>query len=618
MEMTGGLFFGSLLGYALLLMAALPGLKAGKAVLSAACAMLFVAYYGVIVCGAMVPVAYGLMYGGLAALAVCIVLAALNRRRLRQRLLSPVFWLFAAGCVLAVALCRGTILSSHDDFSYWARAVKELYTFDTFYIHENSTMFHTDYFPMLAALQYSVVRVFGWQEAFLGYVPFALVAASMAAVSECVERRWLKAALFVLLMYGFGVFGFTPYLLRSDGAMLSVFTAGLLCLLFRRDHSPAELWPVAASAAILTGFKIYSGLMFAVVLALALLVEWLRADKGLRRPLRRAFLLSAVLIVLLQLSWSVVYHLAGTPDAGLAVLLSGNPRSGQLLHSFTPEKLQLFRQLATDTFAAYGGSTLPWGWLLLLLPLALCLWLLPEKRRAVLRLLLWLVVMTVIYWVGLFGSYLVQAETAPSAVVYLSTVATPCVLCGLFLAALLWDQMESIACGGLLCAMLAGLMLLLPPAQWLSAYCYSGYVSSAVQMARAFWEDEVAEQRLPEDKGKKAMLVDCSWEGSNIRSSSKITHVYAYYGLPLRVTVLQLPYGEYDVLETMESWDLQGDLLSHGYQVAAFRVEDELYWEELCSLLNLDTEMPSTGLYDVTLDEDGLPVLTSREWEEEE
>ena len=47
-------------------------------------------------------------------------------------------------------------------------------------------------------------------------------------------------------------------------------------------------------------------------------------------------------------------------------------------------------------------------------------------------------------------------------------------------------------------------------------------------------------------------------------------------------------------------------------------MEDELYWEELCSLLNLDTEMPSTGLYDVTLDEDGLPVLTSREWEEEE
>ena len=614
MEITGGLFFLSLLGYALLLMALLPGLKAGKAIFSSVCGMLFIAYYGVIVCGAMVAAAYGLIFGGLAALAVCAMLAALNWQQLRQRLLSPSLWLFTAACLLAVALCRGTVLTSHDDFSYWARAVKELYTFDTFYIHENATMFHTDYIPMLAALQYSVVRVFGWQEAYLVYVPFAVVLSSMAAVSECVQRKWLRAALFVLLLYGFGVFGFGPYLLRADGPMLSAFTAGLLCLLYRQDDS--DLCLSVAAAAVLVGFKIYSGLMFAVVLVLAMLAEWLGREKALRRPLRRAFLISAALVALFQVSWSVVYHLAGNPGAGLAVLLSGNPRSGQLFHSFTPENLRLFRQLATGTFTVYGGSKLPWVWLMLLLPGALCLWRMPEKRRAVLWLLVWLVVMTVIYWAGLFGSYLVQSETAPSAVVYLSTVAAPCALCGLFLAVTLWDRRPSIAYGELLCAMLAGMMLLLSPSDWLSSYSTANATSPAVQMARVFWQEEVEDQLLPEDKGKKALLIDCSWDAANIRSSSEITHVYAYYGLPLRVMVLQLPYGQYDVLETMDTWDLRDTLLTQGIQVVALRVEDELYWDELCGLLDLDWDMPATGLYDVVLDEDGTPVLTGRGQEE--
>lgn len=71
------------------------------------------------------------------------------------------------------------------------------------------------------------------------------------------------------------------------------------------------------------------------------------------------------------------------------------------------------------------------------------------------------------------------------------------------------------------------------------------------------------------------------------------------------------------LLEGMPDWDLQGDLLAGGYQLAAFRVEDDLYWEELCSLLDLDSDLPSIGLYDITVDEDGLPVLHSRSEEEE-
>lgn len=619
MDWISGLFFLSVLGYGIGLMALVPKLSAGKAVFCGACAMLFVAYYGVIICGLMAETAYLLMAGGLTALAAAIIHQfASPRSGLGKRLLSPTLLVMAVLFALAIPLCRGTVLTSHDDFSFWARSVKELYSFDTFYIHENATMYHTDYIPLLTALEYCVVRVFGWKEAYLGYVPFALVVSSMAALSECVERKWLKAPLMALLLYGFGACGFTPYLLRADGPMLAVFAAGLGCLMLRREDSLSGLLPTLCAAAVLTGFKIYSGLMFAAILAAALLVEWLRTDKAGRKALRRAFLISLGLIVLLQVSWSVRYHLASDPQAGLGALLSGNPRSAQLLGSFTAENMASFRELIGDTFAAYAQSNLPWVWLFLLLPAGLCLWLLPAQRRRVIRLLVWLLVMNVVYWIGLFASYLVQSETAAVAVNYLSTAAGPCLLCGLLLAALALDRAPTAASIALMCASLAGTVLLLSPVDWVQSYRASDEPNTGVRMASTFWQEEVAEELLPTDADKRVVVFDCSWDASEIRSPSMKTHVYGYYALPLRVaSVYQLTYGDYSMLEEMADWNLQDDLLAGGYQLAAFRVEDDLYWEELCSLLDLDSELPSIGLYDITVDEDGLPVLHSRSDEEE-
>lgn len=604
MDWISGLFFLSVLGYGLGLMALVPRLSAGKAVFCGACGMLFVAYYGVIICGLMAETAYLLMACGLTALIAAIIhLFASPHSGLGKRLLSPALLVMAVLFALAVPLSRGTVLTSHDDFSFWARSVKELYSFDTFYIHENATMYHTDYIPLLTALEYCVVRVFGWKEAYLGYVPFALVVSSMAALSECVERKWLKAPLMALLLYGFGACGFKPYLLRADGPILAVFAAGLGCLMLRREDSAAGLLPTLCAAAVLTGFKIYSGLMFAAILAAALLVEWLRTDKAGRRPLRLVFWISLGLIVLLQVSWSVRYHLASDPQSGLGALLSGNPRSAQLLDSFTAENMASFRELVSNTFAAYAQSSLPWVWLFLLLPAGLCLWLLA---------------MNVVYWIGLFASYLVQSETAAAAVNYLSTAAGPCLLCGLLLAALALDRAPQAASIALMCASLAGTTLLYSPVDWVQSYRASDEPSTGVRMARTFWQEEVSEELLPADAGKRVVLFDCSWDASEIRSSSMKTHVYGYYALPLRVAaVYQLPYGDYSMLEEMADWDLQGDLLAGGYQLAAFRVEDDLYWEELCSLLDLDSDLPSTGLYDITVDEDGLPVLYSRSEEEE-
>ena len=93
--MTDGWYFASLLGWALAWMALVRPLRLGQALLCAVCGMLLTAYLGVIVLPLRQVTAYFLMAGGLAALAVGLVLLLLDKRQLRQRVLRPslLIWL---------------------------------------------------------------------------------------------------------------------------------------------------------------------------------------------------------------------------------------------------------------------------------------------------------------------------------------------------------------------------------------------------------------------------------------------------------------------------------------------------------------------------------------------
>ena len=191
--MTDGWYFASLLGWALLWMALIRPLKLGQALLCAVCGMLLTAYIGVIVLPLRQAAAWLLMAGGLAALAAGVLLLLMNRRQLRQRVLRPsllVWLLLCAACLWAL---NGVRIEDHDSYSYWMRIVRELYTDGRFPIHMDTNMSHTDYFPMLAALQYCVVQVFGWQDAGLLMVIATIILASCLAVGDLLEGTWHMA-----------------------------------------------------------------------------------------------------------------------------------------------------------------------------------------------------------------------------------------------------------------------------------------------------------------------------------------------------------------------------------------------------------------------------------------
>lgn len=625
MEWKGILFFFSVMGYAMLFLMALPKLKMGQALLCAVCSMLFAAYYGVIIAGWMAPVAYLLMFGGLAGLLAGLVCGVINRRNLRARLCSPGLLVFGLLLVYLLYGAQGICIQDHDAMSYWARAVKELYTFDRFYIHGDATMFHRDYIPLLASLQYCVVRVFGWQDAYLSFVTAACIAASVAAVAESFHKRWSAVAVAVLLVYAYRLYGFGLYDLRADGPMLMVFTAGVVCLLDRRDDSFSSLCPVLLCSAVLTGFKIYSGLMFAIVLVAGLVMEWISAahQKRPARTLAMVTALSAVLIIALQLSWSILYNYtsamavaqetaaiaayrgeaAGSVGASVSLgrLLSGNPRTSRLMHSFTPENIETFLRLAGQTVSMYASSKLVWTGLFLLPVIILALGATHEKRMLAIKMILLLLAAALIYLMGLFGSYFVQSETSGAATVYLATASTPLVIAAVYLMARMGCAHARTLPAVLLAAMAGGMMLLTPP-DCLVPKTEKDEFAFESALAVDYYENEINGLLTEADAGKRALLIDSSYQATLVNGDSGKTHAYAYFGLPVRVLEpVYYVYGDYTQLETFDAEWLRQRLIDGRCELLMVRVEDFLYWEEISDALGLYGENDSSiGVYDVT------------------
>ncbi len=630
----GVLFFFAVLGYAMLLMLALPRIKAGHALLSSVCGMLFAAYYGVIIAEWMIPVAFVLMYGGLAGLAAGCICAALNVRCLRSRLFSPGMVAFVLLCAYAVWDAHTFLIKDHDDLSFWARVIRELYTFDRFHIHSGSTMFHMDYIPLHAALQYSVVRVFGWQDAYCTYVTAACIASSAAAMAESFRKRWVAAVMSVLFLFALKLYGFGIGALRADGSMLTVFTAGVLCLISREDDSWASVLPSLMCCAVLTGFKIYSGLMYAAVIVIGMAAEWISAARH-KRPCRiwaAAAVLSVVLIIAMQVSWSIKYNYASAlaemerTGAETAVpvgeLLSGNPRTAALMRSFTPEKIEKFLQLAGQTMQLYVFSKLIWTWLFLIPVIVLGVISSREKRAAAVKAFLLVLLAAVIYLMGLFASYFVQSETSGAAMHYLSTASAPLLISALFLTVWLGQENARAAAAVLTALMAGGMSLLCPPAELIPDMEMDEYqIESA--LAVDFYEYEIDGLLTEEDYGKRALLIENSYQATEVSSRSGKTHAYAYFGLPVRVLEpIYYVYGDYTQLdETFDAEKLRQQIIDSRCELLMLRVEDFLYWEAICDALELYGDYDDCiGVYDVIYEDGELSFAfrlpPDEEWEE--
>lgn len=638
--MTDGWYFASLLGWALLWMALIRPLKLGQALLCAVCGMLLTAYIGVIVLPLRQATAFLLMAGGLAALAAGLALLLFNRRQLRQRVLRPnllVWLLLCAGCLLALKDVR---ITDHDSYSYWMRIVRELYTDGRFPIHMDANMGHSDYFPLLASLQYCVVRVFGWQDAGLLMVIASAILASCMAVGDLLEGKWLPALTGAVLAYLFSTFGLTIFSTRGDGPMAALLTAGLLSLFFRRDDRPASWLPSLCAAAVLTGMKIYSGLLFALVIGASMLFSIPGVKKSGRpvRALRWMSWLAVLLPVIVHFSWSILYHyhsqlayeqaelakaaygltpaVTSVSAPSLASLLGGNPRTGELMGSLSSDLWERLQPLVAQFGDSLWHSDYPWLLVGAGLAIVLAAFQPRARRRRTLGALLALAVAALCYTVGLIAGFVVQEEIAAVALNYMNTALTPVLMLFVFLLIRLlagqdeaWRFPAQLPARWAVAAILPLMLLIQPPEVFTGQLPLQNDDGIFRPFALEYYEEELGGFPFEEYANRHALLIDCSYSAAEIKSTSGKTHIYQYYALPMRMHIVQYPVEDYDRLGELTTENLYRLLRENRCDFLFLRIDDYLYWDQIDEALGLEEQCDwpePVGVYAVSYEGDEI------------
>ncbi|MEG2604185.1 MAG: hypothetical protein RSB91_04580 [Clostridia bacterium] len=592
----GFLFFLALLGYALLIKVILPKIKMGSALLCAYMGLLGGAYLFVLALGLYRAAAFALMYAGLALVPLCAGYLLLVRKLRVRELLTPGLCLYALLSLFVVVLLRNATPWEHDSYSFWARAAKELYTFDRFYVNAESSMPHADYNPMLACLQYVLTRAFGWRESYLFYVPAAALILPFCALSEQLKKHALPLSLafFALfaLLYNATSITYTFAYLGTEGP-LAVLFACLVLLWFTREADPPSattLLPLYLGAFVLPAFKLYSGLLFALVLLTLPAARLLKGrGQAARRGWRKAWTPCVVMLgltFLMQFSWSAIYHyhsalalaqeqldiaayLSGNAQAARAevafspsMLFAGNPRNAGLADSFAEnlsQALSLTKEaLRTLLATTLDGFPVSFAGLMALIALAAVVLgsLLPkEQSKPLTASLVALTGCSTLYLLGIFGTFAVQPQTFTSLLRYAGVISNMLILSVLFFIARAISEGNRSALR--LFAACCACVLVSVSAE----YQYNVYVfRSAMEYDSAIYAkqaiSEVTPDALSRVQADERLLV-CDGVYSE-RYTSGTANCYQYYLLPNRSKIL-LMGGSNTALDptllTKESWD---------------------------------------------------------------
>ncbi|MBP3650624.1 MAG: hypothetical protein J6K73_12680 [Clostridia bacterium] len=626
----GCLYFISILGWALLLMLLLPKLRIGHALLCSVCAMLFFSFYLVIALEIMAPAAYLLIYGGLCAFLIGAAAICANWRNLRARMSLLPLAAYLLGSLACVLLTRNAVVSYHDDMSYWMRIVKELYLYERFPIHANSTMYHSDYIPLLASHQYCLMRAFGWKDAYALYVTFTIMLTGITALMESVKKRSSQLLLFPLLLLAAPCVSFSYFSVRSDLFMGFLFGAGVICFFTRENDDFVSLLPSFCAAAVLTGFKIYSGLMFAVVLAASMIISALAKKKNeKKRVILTVGILSLLFAVMLHFTWSALYNyhtimasyeaaalraeytgaefMVSPPDITLSLLIKGNPRNQDFATALSQDSLQAVGLLIKDTFARYFQSTLP----LVLVVLILCFvlaFLAGEHKKRYAAMLATVLAGYIIYALGLFATYFVQAETAPASNTYLATSSLPILMAAAWMISTMLFRKDGFVIGKRVFAagVLVLMMILCTPERLANTIHIETEPVAEAAMAEEFYTDIISDQLYETDVDKRALVIDCSYEAAEFSGKSGKTHAYQFYALPMRTTVKIWPVEDYSNIDQASRDYLISVIEENRCELLILRIDDEVYWYTLMEELVLEGENDSSiGVYDIIRDEDG-------------
>ena len=260
----------------------------------------------------------------LAGLALLASVYLYNKRKIPAgNLYSPALIVYGIFCVLIVLNCKGAWFARWDEYSHWGLAVRDMFYFDSFAKHVNTTVMLPRYVPFSTLMEYFFVfanGVFSEELVYAAYQGAMLSALIIICVVGRKKRSYLVPAVAIMLFLPIIFFGDVYNCIYVD-PMLAVFMAYVLICYYTEELKGFNLLRILGGLFALTLTKdmgmVIAGLLTAIMVADRLYQSLRQKKKVIRNLLCPCA--CALFVIGIYFSWQVYMSIpAKMPETGTA------------------------------------------------------------------------------------------------------------------------------------------------------------------------------------------------------------------------------------------------------------------------------------------------------------
>lgn len=610
-----------------------PNMQTGNSLVGSSLLMLSASYLTVIIMGSYVFFPHAIIWGGCLT---CILFIAYSFAKKRNVFMDRTLLLWSIVCLILCILLGKGVFMAHDNYSFWGRAVRELYLFEDFYINANSNMAHTDYNPIIASLQYCVVKVTGWRNASLFYVIISIVSAIIVSLSQFINKLKQNFGLQILFVFTCLILlptihsTFATSFLGAD-SMLALFPLwGTLIYYRQQEDTQGTRFLLILLSFVLPAIKLYSGMLFLCCIIVSISISAFRNKKNHAKW----WILPALMLffaLFMQLSWSYKYNyhtdlqqaqcsaeqsnwLNNTPSAetvdipfSFSYFIKGNPRNEEIKEVVTDDSLSetgsiIKKGIQSILCSPMYSSQLTESTLILLV--FLLFWALYILNKTITQRFMeysTLLLSGAIYFIGILITYLVQPATLTGTTRYFGVIVVTWVF---YVILLLFE--ESVTSNK------AKILLILTLAFFVSNVniynSIQAYVASDSQepiVARDM-KDNLNDIIIPLSGVKsedRILIIDAmnwgTWSDNGLNSFAK--YYYQYEFLPARANVLSAYRADHSNLEQLQIEEVDAAVSSFRSDYVLINCNDANYAMKYYSMFDVPGNATMPWLFKVNV-----------------
>lgn len=226
-----------------------------------------------------------------------------------KQLVSPGLIVYGGLFLLILLNTRGVWLARWDEYSHWGLAVKDMFYYDSFAKHYNTTVMLPRYLPFSTLVEYYFVQANGMFSQEILYVAYQTTLLSvLIIICNIAKRTWKLCVPAVLVMVTLPIIFFSDvYNSIYVDPLLAVFAAYVLICYFTEEMSLFNLFRVLGGLFALTMTK-DMGLVMAGLLTMIMFFDRVRIAFISERRKWRGLILPCVLaswVLLSFFSWQI-------------------------------------------------------------------------------------------------------------------------------------------------------------------------------------------------------------------------------------------------------------------------------------------------------------------------